>query len=299
MTHPGLPTSECLDHQKPIPPSPNPTANQPLMWLHNIHRIWYRVRVQRGAHQRQRLMESGLHNQWRAVWTNGHVLRTNQLPHHIPNNDEHHLPQPYWQRERYHIHGWHSNTYGTKARRKPRRTRGEASKASPQITKDKQPPPEPRKMCVRIGPPWFPRCMCRGRSGLDGAIQSWPSQGMDPPPKHPQGLKIPWVHWLLPVLHPRVLPNCQTATRPHETGNDLALGWERATGIQSPEGQNGQQTYTTTTWLQQNVLSSNRHVKIQSRSSTIIGRSGKGGHTKETTPDHVLFCHLLTHWAKL
>ncbi len=133
-------TGELVDHQNPLPPTPDPIADQLTMWLHPVHWIWHWVGIQRSPHQRERSMEGGIHNQQRPIQTNGHVLRPDQLPSHIPNNDEHKLPRPHWWRECNHLHGQHRHPHRTKTWGKQRRT-SKATQgtdtACPQVTKDK------------------------------------------------------------------------------------------------------------------------------------------------------------------
>ncbi len=196
-------------------------------------------------------MESSVHNQWRPIWTNSHVLQTNQLFSHLPNNDEHHLLRPHWWRKHHNLHGQHSNTHRTKARRNPQRTCEMAQGTSitcTQTTKNEQPPSQPGKMHIWARTPWLSGSTHRRRIGPDGTVKGQPSQELDPSLEHLRSPEVPQLHWLLPVLHPRVLTNCQTIARPHKTSNDMALGWERTISIWNPEGQNGQQTYSTATY---------------------------------------------------
>ena len=141
--------------------------------------------------------------------------------------------------------------------------------------------------------------MCRRRNCSDGTSKSQPGQRIDPPPKCPQSLQILRIHWLLPLLHPGILADCQTALRPHKAGNVLALGWKGARSIQELKGQDGQQTSPPTTKLQQNVLPPNGCVKVQSRSSPILRWGNERGDAKEATPNHVLFHHILPYWTEL
>ena len=111
LTSARLSTSKLINCQKPLPPTPYTITNWPTTWLHPIYWIWYRMGIQWGSHQRERPLEGSIHNQWRPVQTNSHVLRLDQLPGHIPNNDKHHLLRSHWWRECNHLHGWHSHPH--------------------------------------------------------------------------------------------------------------------------------------------------------------------------------------------
>ena len=50
-------------------------------------------------------MESGIHHEQRTVRTKGHVLRPNQLPGDLPNDDECHLRFGVVGRVADHLHG--------------------------------------------------------------------------------------------------------------------------------------------------------------------------------------------------
>ena len=52
------------------------------------------------------------------------------------------------------------------------------------------------------------------------------------PPKKPKGsLKVPQIHRVLQIFHQRILGDCQTATRTHQTINPMALGCATAASL--------------------------------------------------------------------
>ncbi|SRR5216683_6634709 len=137
------------------------------------------------------------------------------------------------------------------------------------------------------------------RESLDGTVKSRSSQGMDPPEECPRSLQIPRLHGLLSLLYPGVLTDCLTFVRSHEAGDDMALGQQRAASIQGAARQDGQQTCLTTTQLRQNILPANGCIKVWHRGSAILRWRDERSHAKKTTPNHILFSHVLPHRTKL
>jgi len=180
------------------------------MWLHPIHRIWHWMGIQRSPHQRERSMEGSIHNQQGLIQTNSHVLWTNQLPGHIPNDDEHNLLWSYRWGKHNHLYGWHSHPHWTETQRKqrrPSRATQETSTMRPWMTKDKWLASEPWEMRVRARPPWLLRSMCWRRNSPDGTIKGRPSQRVDLPQECLQSSQIPGLHGLLLLLHLGILTN--------------------------------------------------------------------------------------------
>src|SRR6266851_5716806 len=171
--------------------------------------------------------------------------------------------------------------------------------ASAQTTPDQLLAPKPQEVRVRAGPPRLPRSTCGRRDGADGAIEGRSGQGMDLTKEHPQSTQVSGFHRVLSLLHPRVLSNHPTSTRPHQASNDMALGRQRTSRIQNALRQNGQQTGPTATQLRQNLLSPNRRVQVWSRGGPIPRRRNKRSNPTKTTPRHILLRHLLPHGTKL
>src|SRR5216683_826908 len=99
--------------------------------------------------------------------------------------------------------------------------------------------------------------MHRKQPAKNGRCKNQESQGLDATEKPQRGLKIPRIHEILPILHQRVFSDHQTATRPHQTNNSLALGQVTTMSIHNAQSLDVHETDAITTRLQQNVLPSN------------------------------------------
>ena len=62
-TYPGLPTSQQMDDQEPLPLTTNSSANQLTPRVYAIHKIRHQVGLQQCLDQGWRSVESGIHNQ--------------------------------------------------------------------------------------------------------------------------------------------------------------------------------------------------------------------------------------------
>src|SRR6267154_4821519 len=99
------------------------------------------------------------------------------------------------------------------------------------------------------------------------------------------------VHGLLLVLHPRVLPNCTTAARPHEKCDTMALERRTTKSIRRTMRQDVCETSPTATEFQENVLLTNGCIGIWCGSHTLTG--GRSHEFKTKTPTHHLLLHHL------
>src|SRR5216683_3930068 len=122
---------------------------------------------------------------------------------------------------------------------------------------------------------------------------------MDPTKERPRSAQVPGFHRVLPLLHPRILTDRPTPTRPHQTSDTVALGRQRAGSIRGAPRQDGQQTGPTAARLRQNLLPPNRRVEVQGGGGPVTGRRDKGGDTTKATPSRVLLSHLHPHGTKL
>src|SRR5216683_5298939 len=116
---------------------------------------------------------------------------------------------------------------------------------------------------------------------------------MDPTKEHSRSPQIPGFHWLLLILHTRILTDCSPTPRPHQTSHSVALERQRATRLRGAQRQNGQQTYPTTTRLQQNLLPANGCLEVWSRSGAVPRWRSQRSHPKKETPHCLLFSHVL------
>src|SRR6266403_945353 len=87
-TRPRLPEVERTNdpRQLPTPPNQNDLGTTPRPIA--LHQIRYTMGIQQYQNQGRQRMESRLQNPDRTVRTTSHVLRADQLPRHLPTNDE-------------------------------------------------------------------------------------------------------------------------------------------------------------------------------------------------------------------
>src|SRR6266702_4281842 len=95
-------------------------------------------------YQIRRPRKGSLQNQLRAFRTLCHVLRTNELPEHVPNHDGYHLP-------RSHSNGGSSNLHGRHPHRYPYRPPSPPKNSTPNTgqTRGTRPIPQTRKVYFR------------------------------------------------------------------------------------------------------------------------------------------------------
>src|SRR6266851_4037979 len=130
--------------------------------------------------------------------------------------------------------------------------------------------------------------MRRRRNGANGAVESRPSQRVDPTKKRPRSMQIPGLHRILSLLYPRILADRPTPTRPNQTSDTVALGRQRAGSVRSAPRQDDQQTGPPATRLRQNLLPPNRRIKVWGRSGPIARWGSQRDDTAQTTPGRVL-----------
>src|SRR6266851_4637035 len=137
--------------------------------------------------------------------------------------------------------------------------------------------------------------MCRRRDSANGTIKGRSSQRVDSTKERPRSTQVPGLHWVLSLLYPRVLADCPTPTRPHQAGDAMALGRQRASRVRNAPRQNGQQAGPTTTKLRQNLLPPNRRIQVRSGGSLISGRGNERSNATKAAPRRILLRHLLPH----
>src|SRR6266702_6638940 len=101
--------SKLPHREKPIPTTINSRSERPITARPDTHKIGHTMGIQQRSYQRRRRMERSLQNQLRPLRTMRHVLWTNELPKHIPNNDGYHLPGTHSNRRGHRLYGRYSD----------------------------------------------------------------------------------------------------------------------------------------------------------------------------------------------
>ena len=91
QTGSGLPTTERAHHPKPLPATPHTRTHQSGARRSTILEVRCTLGIQQHTHQNRRPMEGSIHHQRRTIRTKSHVLRPNQLPSYLSNDDERNL----------------------------------------------------------------------------------------------------------------------------------------------------------------------------------------------------------------
>src|SRR6266403_4939781 len=106
-------------------------------------------------------MESHLPHSRRTVRTDSYVLRLNKLPGHLPDDDEHHLPNRSSTRLVIHLYGQYRRSYEKRRTRNGTTTCLSSPAICPSHVKQigtKRPIPQTRKMQLRAKRDRLPRC---------------------------------------------------------------------------------------------------------------------------------------------
>src|SRR5712675_2226898 len=118
-------------------------------------------------------MEGGLYHQRRTVLTDVHVLRTNELTDHLPDDDERHLPRRNTRRVAHRLHGRYVDRHG----RQPRLS-SKMRPPSPHQVGPLRPIPQTRKMRLRTETHRIPRGYLATRNYPHGPDQNARSSGL-------------------------------------------------------------------------------------------------------------------------
>src|SRR5579863_10539999 len=108
----------------------------------------------------------------------------------------------------------------------------------PRKTTRTQPLPQTRKMHFQTTSNRIPRSNSQSRHSTDGRQKSRKSEKLATTNKHNQSTKIPGLHGILPVLHPRLLTHCPTTSRSDHQNYPMALGKRTTKSIRTTEGPN-------------------------------------------------------------
>src|SRR6266702_1233177 len=175
-------------------------------------------------------MEGGLQNQFRPLRTMRHVLRTNEFPKHIPNNDGYHLPRTHINRRSHRLHGRNPN-------RTPRRplTPPTSNTSGTYEAGRARPLSQTGEVRLRSTRSRIPGINNRIRENTNGPNQSRRSKGMATT-KEPHGItRIHGLYQFLPPLHQRILARSQATQRSDEEGHTLGMDPRKATSIRKTE----------------------------------------------------------------
>ena len=218
MTSSGLQTNQQMDNEKLQHLPINSPSHWPTQRLHTLYKSWCSMGIQQHLNQRRRQMESHLPYSGRTIWTYHNVLWSHQFPSHFSNNDEHHLLDWSHTRMAIGLYGWHCHPHKT------RKTWNKPTTCPPPLpicpphakqTWTKWLIPQTRKMWLWTKGDWLPQCHCWKWKATNGPKETQRSRRLakaEQPNQHPQ---IPWIHWLLSLLHTRLFKDCMTTPQPH------------------------------------------------------------------------------------
>ena len=204
LTSIGLSTSQPVDHMKCIPPSPQTQTHQPTKQVLPLHQIQHMIGIQQCKNQRRRQMEGSFRHQWRPVQTDSNVLRINQLPSHLPDNDEIHIHQRYRRK-------WlkvYMDDMAIHTKHQPEETEESHILWHQSYIKhilDKLMRHnlflKPEKMCLQTTLHRIPRHMSNAGRSTNERHESGKSVQLANPKEHHRNPQIPRVHRILPLLY--------------------------------------------------------------------------------------------------
>src|SRR5712671_5286560 len=245
--------------------------------------------VQQCPHLKRGRMEGGLYHQRRTIRTDGHVLWSNELPGHLPNDDERHLP-------RRNTRGMAHCLYGRYVDRHRRQ---------PSLPSKRRPPsphqagplrsfPQTREMRLRTKTYRIPRRHFATRNHPHGPDQNARSSGLATADYSDRRSVIPRFYGVLSILHPQLLQNCKTPPTVDEKRLGLGVGTRPKTSVRTLKDVNVSTPSTCPTELQQTIRRTHRRIGLwRGRHTLTRGRNAPKRQNLETiTPPHSL---LLSH----
>src|SRR5229473_3217467 len=194
--------------------------------------------IQQRPHKRRRRMESGLPHPRRTLRANSHVLRTNQLPSYLPNDDEHDLPSRNRPRMAVRLHGRLGHPHETETGRNRGTTPTEASKPRPPYPRNAaktRPLPQTREVLFRTGRdrlPWGHRRQGQAGNGPSKVKRRRRLASAQKPHGRPL---LPRIHRVLPILRPQLFQGRSTPPGPNQKALSVALGRVSTQGLRNPE----------------------------------------------------------------
>ncbi len=289
-------TSKWMDNQELISTPPNSPTNWQVMRMHLVHEIWYQMGVQQCLDQRWWPMESGIHDKQRTVQTHSHVLWTNKLTSHIPDDDEHDLSGSHCRWEHDSIYGWHGHPHSSMPRwdrTGPCDLTQKNHESSTHETGRTWPIPKPRKMRFQTTSYRLSRCLDCIWNSANGTREGGQGERLETPMQCNRSPPIPSIYRILQILYPRILTNCPTTLRSHEESDTVALDDGPTKGIWRTTRQNVHETSPIATKFWEDFLPTNWCVSVWRGSHTLTGGRNYYHHLKtQITPSCLLLCHL-------
>ena len=106
-------------------------------------------------------------------------------------------------------------------------------------------------------------------------------------------LSLPRLHWILSILHPKLLTNRMPINWVDKEDNPIPLGRTTNSSLWTTQNPYVLKAHLTTTGLRTTILLSNRHFSIRHGSHTFTGGRNQPLNQKtHTTSNHLLFKHL-------
>src|SRR5712671_5540313 len=171
-------------------------------------------------------MEGSLHHQRRTIRTNGHVLWPNELPGHLPNDDERYLPRRDTRRVAHRLHG----RYADHHRRQPSLS-SKLRPPSPLQAGPLRSVPQTQKMCLRTETYQVPRSHFATWNHPHGPDQNARSSGLATADYSDRRSVILRFYWVLSILHPQLLQNRKTPSIADEKRLGLGVGTRPKTSV--------------------------------------------------------------------
>ncbi len=120
----------------------------------------------------------------------------------------------------------------------------------------------------------------------NGTGKGQQSERMETPMKCHRSMTVPRIHRLLPIFHPRLLPNRSTPTGPYKAHNTMALESGSTKCLRRTMRQNVRKTCITTAKLRENLLPANWCVGVWCGHCTLT--RGRVQELKTQMPPHLL-----------
>src|SRR6266702_3224553 len=245
--------------------------------------------IQQRPHQRRRPRKRSLQNQLRALRTLCHVLRTNELPEHVPNHDGYHLP-------RSHSNGGCSNLHGRHPHRYPYRPPSPPKNSTPNTgqTRGTRSIPQTREVHVRSTRNRIPGVDNRRRKSTHGPSKSPRSRRLETP-KEPQGTtRLDGLHQFLQNIHRRILKNRTSPERTYKEGDPMGMDRRKRRSFSEAKRAYLRRTSTPHAKIGETLRTGSGRVKLRDR-----GNAKPERRTRTVAPSSLLLHHPLRNRAEL
>src|SRR5258707_3261015 len=194
--------------------------------------------IQQRLHKRGRQVESSLPYPRRALRADGYVLRTNQLPRYLPDDDEYDFPSRNRPRMAIRLHGRLGHPHETETGRNRGTTPTETSKPRPPYSRNAaktRPLPQTREVLFRTGRDRLPWGHCwQGQAGNGPSKVKRRRRLASAQKPHGRPL-LPRIYRVLPILRPQLFQGRPTPPGPNQKAFSVALGRVSTQGLRTPE----------------------------------------------------------------